>query len=188
MSARRRCSMPGCDKPASARGWCKTHYNRWWKYGDPANPGAYIRGDNEARFWSKVDKNGPAPEHRSDLGPCWLWTGALHERGYGRFGIGSRSSQEYFKAHRYAYELIVGAIPSGLQLDHLCRVRRCVNPSHLEPVTQTENIRRGLCGELKTHCKRGHEFTPENTYLRPNGARVCRTCKRLSAHRKQEVA
>jgi HNH endonuclease len=90
------------------------------------------------RFWAKINKGGPIPEHRSDLGPCWLWTAATNY-GYGVFRIDRRS----IYAHRYAYELLVGPIPDGLQLDHLCRVPPCVNPTHLEPVTHRENILRG---------------------------------------------
>lgn len=84
-----------------------------------------------SRFWDKVDKDG----HDG----CWLWTDATSWNGYGRFYTGSR----VMSAHRLSYELAVGPIPDGLQIDHLCRVRACVNPAHLEPVTLAENIRRG---------------------------------------------
>lgn len=106
---------------------------------------------------------------------CWLWTAYVDRKGYGVFGINQRT---LVKAHRYSYELHVGPIPEGLQLDHLCRVRHCVNPAHLEPVTNQENVIRGNAARPKlTHCKHGHEFTPENTYLHPKrGKRHCKAC------------
>lgn len=114
------------------------------------------------KFWQRVEKGDD----------CWLWTGALKPTGYGTLSV----SRKTYQAHRIAYELLVAPIPEGLQLDHLCRVRNCVNPEHLEPVTQTENIRRGQQGHGRTHCVHGHEYTPENTIVRKNGWRMCRTC------------
>lgn len=78
-------------------------------------------------------------------------------------------------AHRYAYEQQVGPIPTGMDLDHLCRNRQCMNPEHLEPVTRKVNLQRGLAGQ-KQHCPKGHEYTVENTYRRSDGSRRCRTC------------
>lgn len=108
---------------------------------------------------------------------CWLWTGTTTPKGYGRFWNGS----ETVYAYRFAYRQFVGPIPAGLQIDHLCRNPACVNPSHLEPVTAQENLRRGTgfpaINALKTHCKHGHEFTPENTYvILETGQRRCRAC------------
>ena len=114
-------------------------------------------------------------------GGCLEWTGALR-MGYGKFrGVAGRTTT----AHRVVWETFVGPIPEGLELDHLCRNRKCVNPDHLEPVTRRENLRRGSNGVLKTHCPHGHEYTDENTIHRkadgtrhrPNGARECRICK-----------
>jgi len=106
-------------------------------------------------------------------GECWIWTGRINVDGYGT--LGSRY------AHRVVYEELVGEIPDGLHLDHLCRVRSCVRPLHLEPVTQRENTLRGqnFCAvkARQTHCIHGHEFTPANTYVRTNGTRQCRTCR-----------
>lgn len=130
--------------------------------------------DVEDRFWAKVDKNGPVPEHHPELGPCWLWTAARMANGYGSFKQGAQSGC----AHRTAYELAVGPIPNGLHIDHLCRVSACVNPTHLEAVTPRENTRRGLCGELLTHCKRaGHPYTPDNTGRNSVGRRICLACE-----------
>lgn len=141
----------------------------------------------EERFWAKVDREGPAPDAAPHLGPCWIWTGGLVGGGYGQFGV---TGQWHKRAHRYAYELVVGPIPDGLVLDHLCRVRCCVNPAHLEPVTQRENLMRGLgsWNAGKTHCKRGHEFTPENTYVAPHGKRTCRTCRNVRQRSRRSAA
>lgn len=120
------------------------------------------------RFWTKVDSSGD----------CWEWL-ADKTNGYGRFVIGNNKK---VRAHRFAYERLVGEIPEGLVIDHLCRNRACVNPKHMEVVTNRENILRGegltAINARKTHCNRGHKFTSENT--RPNGVngkgRKCREC------------
>lgn len=118
----------------------------------------------EARFLNFVEKHD---------GGCWLWKGYVAKDGYTRFKVNRQS----IPAHRFSYELARGPIPDGLELDHLCRIRHCVNPEHLEAVTHQENQRRGLRGELLTHCPRNHEYTAENTYYPPRGVRVCRMCK-----------
>lgn len=121
----------------------------------------------ENRFWSKVDA----------AGDCWLWTAAITDKGYGTFSLNGKMR----KAHHIAYELLVGPRPDGLVIDHLCRVRNCVNPDHLEWVAAETNTLRGFSPSAKcarkTYCKRGHEFTPENTYIRKSGARTCRQCR-----------
>lgn len=117
---------------------------------------------------------------------CWLWMGTACPLGYGRLGFYDKSISKTRKtlAHRLAYQLIVGDIPEGLELDHKCRVPSCVNPQHLEPVTHRENLRRGvqIAGSLqkaKTHCPQGHEYSPQNTMNRKRGWRHCRTCQIL---------
>lgn len=102
------------------------------------------KSTREHRFWSKVNKDGPIPEYRPDLGPCWIWIGAIDPQGYGSF------SKPIRRAHRCSYTLVKGEIPQGLELDHLCRVRRCVNPSHLEAVAHIVNVYRGAAPFLPT--------------------------------------
>ena len=112
---------------------------------------------------------------------CWMWQGCTDQFGYGRIG-GDRKS---LATHRVAYELFSGALIPGLVIDHLCRVRSCVNPDHLEQVTNEENLARGIygAGPKKTHCINRHEFTAENTYIQPSGRRSCRACNRAAAAR-----
>lgn len=126
------CSIPDCDKPVSSRGWCEMHYCRWRAHGDPLKRKLIrINGTPEQRFWAKVD---PC---RTD--GCAVWIGALESRGYGQLGI----DRVLWMAHHF----LVGKPPKGLEWDHLCRVRHCVWPDHLELVTRGENIRRGLKGK-----------------------------------------
>lgn len=134
------------------------------------------------RFWAKVDKNGPVSEYRPDLGQCWLWLGGISSDGYSRFREGAVGSKTV-GGHRWSYIHLVGPIPPGLHLDHLCRVRHCVNPQHLEPVTCAVNLLRGesfsAVNAAKTHCPAGHPFSTENTYVHPTqGTRACLTCRR----------
>lgn len=103
---------------------------------------------------------------------CWEWTASCQPTGYGQ--INDRGVMHY--AHRLSYQIHKGPIPKGLTVDHLCFVRKCVNPDHLEAVTNAENISRA--GAAITHCSHGHEYTKENTYINPtNGYRQCRSCK-----------
>lgn len=127
------------------------------------------------RFWNKVDLTAP--------NGCWMWTAAIDRHGYGKFWLGGRT----VRAHRFSYESLVGPIPGGLELDHLCRVRACVNPTHLEPVTHRENTLRGdtltARHAAKTHCLRGHPYDEANTYVTPDGRRNCRACGRDAVRR-----
>lgn len=108
----------------------------------------------------------------ADETACWNWAGCLDRNGYGKVGRAGR----IMAAHRVMYEALVGVIPDGLEIDHLCRNTRCVNPQHLEPVTRAENQRRRAAAQ--TECKRGHAYNEANTRFRVDGARVCRVCIR----------
>lgn len=114
---------------------------------------------------------------------CWIWQGATASNGYGRIGTGLGKATG--QVHRVAYEQMVGPIPSGLHLDHLCRHRLCVNPDHLEPVTQTENNRRAARANRKSHCPKGHAMTPENTV--PGRQRQCRICRNEQVRTRREA-
>lgn len=138
--------------------------------------------DLRTRFEAKVTRSAG----------CWQWGGWINEDGYGEIESQGRT----LLAHRVAYELMVGPIPTGLVIDHLCRNRSCVNPAHMEPVTKGVNNLRGVGAPavhaVKTHCVNGHEFTPENTYIRPGtDHRDCRTCRkaaRRKAYAKERAA
>jgi len=142
------------------------------------------------RFLAKVNKGGPVPEHRPDLGPCWLWTGAKNKAGRGGFCVTTGQTHGRFVyAYVWSYEHFRGPIPPGLQPDHLCRNTACVHPWHLEVVTPRENTLRGIgpaaVNARKTHCPQGHPYTGRNL-LRSNGKRVCRTCNREKQRRYRE--
>lgn len=124
------------------------------------------------RFWPKVERLGDVD--------CWLWTGVKQGSGYGQFWLNGRMQP----AHRVSYELVVGPIPAGLVIDHLCRVHHCVNPLHLEPVTHQTNVDRGesylisaAVRGTKTHCPQGHPYEGDNLIITPLGRR-CRECQR----------
>ena len=133
-------------------------------------------------FWQRVNKTDT----------CWLWTACTNHDGYGNFSLHRGGRHWTMRAHRVAYELIVGEIPPGSVLDHICRVRHCVNPEHVRPASNRENVLAGIgrtaINARKTHCKNGHEFTDENTYRYPTRSiRECRTC-RAEANRKRRAA
>src|SRR3990167_3015778 len=128
-----------------------------------------VRTGIKKRFFAKIRKTET----------CWNWTSHI-EKGYGRFYFLGKN----VRAHRLSYIIYMKSIPQGLTIDHLCRNRACVNPSHLEPVTNKENILRGInpaaLNARKTHCPRGHEYTEENIYRKPTAKneRACKICIR----------
>ncbi len=117
---------------------------------------------------------------------CFIWLASTTRCGYGQIRVNKKN----LSAHRVAYEIARGPIPQGLDLDHLCRVRCCVNPDHLEPVTRFENSIRGERA-TRTHCPRGHEYTDSNTYYHRRGHqshRICRVCNRLHVAKYKQKA
>lgn len=154
------CSVDDCTRPISSRGWCTKHYARWRNTGHP-----------EGKFWigwklAKIDRRGPDD--------CWEWQGARTSTGYGSVGHDFR----HMSAHVLAYEHWVGPVPSGLELDHLCRNRACCNPAHLRPIPRADNRRDVTPPQLRATCGKGHAFTPANTYY-TSRSRQCRECKRI---------
>ncbi len=134
---------------------------------------------------------------------CWLWSGPCNAQGYGQVGaVKPDGNRTTYRVHRAVYEYLVGPIPDGLELDHLCHKpiacpggrtcphRKCLNPLHLEPVTRGENYKRGHHTDIReitrayhrtiTNCPRGHEYSESNTYMTPRGGRMCRECSRES--------
>lgn len=135
-----------------------------------------MRVSLQERFIAKVDRSGD----------CWLWTAGRYSEGYGKIQVDGQSRL----AHRIAYELFIGPIPEGLELDHLCRIRHCVNPGHLEPVTHQANLLRSPIAPAalharRTHCLRGHllDGVQSNSgHTTSNRARYCKTCRRQNRH------
>ena len=130
------------------------------------------------RLMTRVDKTS---------GECWLWTGYVTPDGYGRFRPQGRKTR-VVSTHRWVYEQLVGPIPAGLTIDHLCRVRNCLNPAHMEPVEHRVNNARGTSptaiNARRTHCTHGHELTPDNLYGWPS-RRNCKTCASAASRRKE---
>lgn len=158
------------------------HYQRWKNHGDALYE-PIIFGDDERRFWSYVDRDGPQPFswtlafERGILSPCWLWTGQLDKDGYGKMKLKGKT----IRVHWYSLELAgIERIPE-LMPDHLCQMRACQNPEHIEQVTNQENQRRGRAATGRM-CARGrHEMIPDNTMVNPqNGGRMCRQCRQDS--------
>lgn len=173
------CSTPGCMRPVKVQKVqrCNACYQRFKAYGRLER---LDRPGTVERFMAKVRKlpNG-----------CWEWTDYIKPNGYGNFWWNGQKRY----AHRAAFELFRGAIPTGAEIDHLCHAwdescdldwecphRRCVNPAHLTDATHRENMRRGRgwsgCNARKTHCPQGHEYTPENTKVNNRGQRECKKC------------
>lgn len=156
------CTISDCGLVVFGHGYCRKHYYRWRTNGDPLVTRRII-GDDDARFWSKVD-----------VGDCWEWTGAL-TRGYGHFMFKGK----LVYAHRHAWALLVGDLSPDDDIDHLCKNPKCVNPDHLQPVPHRVNILRGESPAAKQarkqYCKRGHPLIAENLFPSKEG-RHCRPC------------
>ncbi len=177
----RHCCVEGCGDHVLARGWCNKHYHRWRRTGDPIPP-PQPSLEERIRERMEIRDTGYATA-------CWLSTRPVGTNGYTHISVGRKRRL----LHRVAYELWVGPIPDGLTIDHLCRVKVCCNPEHLEPVTQRVNQLRSDSPAARrakqTHCLRGHEFTPENTEIKRNGCRGCKACHRQrDAERKGAAA
>lgn len=173
----RQCAIEGCERRYCGKGLCEMHLKRLRIHGDTADP----RPTTAERFWSKVNKDGPTPAHRPELGKCWEWDASRSKSGYGSFGLNGRSTE----AHRVAILLSDGELPpQGMHTDHLCRNHACVRRTHLEVVTPQINTRRGIAGEgsrsrarAVTHCPRGHAYDEANTYTALSGGYLCRGCR-----------
>lgn len=158
------CTVPACERPAVGGGHCLMHYKR------VRNSGTSEGFTLERRFFDHVT-------HEDERG-CWVWDKPHPESGYGQFDG---------RAHRWSYEFFCVDIPEGLDIDHLCRNRACVNPWHMDPVPAGVNVLRGVgpaaINARKTHCVRGHEFTEANTYRAPGNpnSRHCRACRAIRA-------
>jgi hypothetical protein len=188
----RTCSIAGCERKHYGLGLCQLHWRKLRQFGDPlggatpcveqgcAGPHQHRGVCDLHRFMLKV-------HHDPDSG-CWVWQGDKGDRGYGRF----KSEKRRFAAHRWSYEHFVGPIPDGLVLDHLCRVHACVNPAHLEAVTQQENTHRGVSPVAvhakQTICTNGHDLSePHAVWIDRHGWRVCRACDRERKERKRRA-
>jgi len=185
MSVPRICKFCGetfSVRPAVVRLGYGIYCSRQCRYDD-------MRSNHAQRFWSKVDKNGPIPDYRPELGPCWIWKANTSPTGgYGRFKFNER----FRHAHIYSWEAEYGTVPDGLELDHLCRVRVCVRPSHLEAVTHLENYLRGMArGAIVIRtgmCLHGHKLTPENVYVKSRYGKTCVTCRTCAQRRAREAS
>lgn len=166
------CSVEGCSRPRRTKGMCNACYEYLRKHGTVVRPPQRQPLPPEKRIWKFVEKKGPLPTNKPELGYCWVWKGAKHGKGYGHFNWSSRQKT---MAHRAMWRILVGEIPESLQLDHLCLNTFCVNPVHLEPVTNTENMARAVTN--RKFCRNDHDLTIEGTVM-VGKRRMCVRCNR----------
>ena len=162
-ASHRTCSIVGCPRPYRVAGLCRTHYSRQLR-GQHANTVTqYDHWLVKLFSWSEEGAGG-----------CWLWIKSRTSEGYGQLSVGGVGRH----VHRLMWTHLRGPIPEGLVIDHLCRVRHCVNPDHMEVVTRGENVLRGVgpsaANAQKTHCPRGHAYNAVD----PRGGRACAACRR----------
>lgn len=166
------------------KGLCQCGCGQRTNIADRTRPGICVKGEPR-RYINGHYLHPPGPDYIEDEQGCWIWQRSVAQNGYGR--LYDAVHRRELLAHRHVYELMVGPIPEGLTLDHLCRVRRCVNPSHLDPCTLGENTMRGegvaTQNARKTHCKRGHEFDA----VTPEGHRRCLRCSADSTRRGRQA-
>ena len=131
---------------------------------------------NESDIFAKNTWGNSVADKIDATGDCWEWVGPLHGGGYGHKYYRGR----FWSTHRLVWSALVGPIPDNMDIDHLCRNRQCCNPDHLEVVTRSTNLLRGIRNgyQKKTHCPHGHEYSNENTFVNVRGSRECRTCRR----------
>lgn len=173
-----KCSIGKCTSNYFAKGYCQKHYSRHYRNGDP-NKVFRIIGNDIERMNQYINREGPLSDKLKSK--CWIWVGTRYRNNYGKFYLNG----SHKLAHRAVYQLFTGPIPTGMTLDHLCKVKPCVNPVHLEITTIGENVRRaGLHGvaavnAAKTHCSKGHKYTQQNKIIKKSGGRECRECRRI---------
>ncbi|WP_100505701.1 HNH endonuclease signature motif containing protein [Mycobacteroides abscessus] len=155
------CAVFGCGIKRRTRGLCPSHYQRWRRHGDPLAGGLPAGAPFEDRYWSKVDKSGR----------CWLWTGAKNDAGYGQISVGGKMVY----AHRLSLEMSTGStIPPGMDVDHMCHTRHCVNPNHLRLATRKQNLenRRTANSSSKSGIRGVSYSISSRRYLKPWLAQV----------------
>lgn len=182
------CSIPNCEKPVEARGWCRGHYMRWNRYGDP-------EGQTQKVHWNTSKWNDPdfrlkqwnrflSKVVRTD--GCWFWMGFLSQ-GYGQH-CATMHGRSNWRAHRFAWAFWNGPIPDGHLIHHVCHNKACVRPDHLEALTPTQHAAKkghGFNVPRETHCKNGHPFSVANTRWK-DGHRICITCAKEASQRRRE--
>lgn len=164
----RKCTIEHCANNSHALGFCGMHYGRFKRHKDPL----IIKRVYPKRALSLKER---IENKILKTDKCWLWQGEIRKNGYGSIRINKKN----YTIHRVYYELNKGQIPTGLTIDHLCRIKNCINPDHLEPVTLIENLKRGygigVQNSNKTYCPKGHEYNGVDK----NGHRLCLTCRNV---------